>query len=114
MKQRLETLKEMIRCRISYILPFGSLDMICIVRDSGYMDEISRVVCAENFTKANPNYVLCIFISHASESVAACKVDMLPPTAELHREKIYFLMPTSEEKAQSLPSTTSLKRREQI
>ncbi|KAK8950268.1 hypothetical protein KSP40_PGU015845 [Platanthera guangdongensis] len=88
--------------------------MICIIHDSDYMDEISRVVCADNFMKANPNHILCIFISHASEFSAACRVDVLPPTAELHHKKIYFLMPTSEEKAELLSWTSSPKKRDKI
>ncbi|KAK8963054.1 hypothetical protein KSP40_PGU009595 [Platanthera guangdongensis] len=93
-------MKEMLRCCISCILPFGSLDVIHIVHASGYVDEISHAVCAGDIMKEHPNHVLRISISPVSKPAiaAARRVAVLQPTSELQRGKIYFLVPASEEK----------------
>ncbi|KAI0523206.1 hypothetical protein KFK09_005600 [Dendrobium nobile] len=93
-------MKEAIRCCISCILPCGALDVIRIVHANGRVEEISHAVRAGDITRAYPNHVLRKPPSPASiEDDSAASTSwgpvILPPTAELKRGKIYFLMPVS-------------------
>ncbi|KAL0924575.1 hypothetical protein M5K25_005416 [Dendrobium thyrsiflorum] len=94
-------MKDAIKCCISCILPCGALDVIRIVHANGRVEEISHAVRAGDITRAYPKHVLRKPPSPASiddDSTASASrgAVILPPTAELKRGKIYFLMPVSE------------------
>ncbi|PKA55584.1 hypothetical protein AXF42_Ash006786 [Apostasia shenzhenica] len=116
-------MKETVRCCISCILPCGPLDVIRIVHANGHIEEIAgdRTVSAGDIMRAHPMHVLRKPPSPASvgdDSAAAGgppRAIVLPPTAELQRGKIYFLVPVSStpEKAARPPSPRRRRRRDQ-
>lgn len=97
-------MKEAIRCFISCIFPCGALDVIRIVHADGRVEEISHAVLAGEITQAYPKHVLRkppspASIDDDSTAPVARRAVVLPPTAELQRGKIYFLVPVSEKAA---------------
>lgn len=88
---------ETIRCCIACILPCGALDVIRIVHANGRVEEICGSISAGEIMRAYPKHVV-------RKPPSACAVDggsciqrssILPPSAELQRGKIYFLVPVS-------------------
>ncbi|CAA6665623.1 unnamed protein product [Spirodela intermedia] len=77
-------MRETIKCCMSCILPCGALDVIRIVHANGKVEEISHAVRAGEIMQAYPKHVL-----RKPPAV------IVPPTAELRKGKIYFLMPVS-------------------
>ncbi|XP_042440718.1 uncharacterized protein LOC122026143 [Zingiber officinale] len=84
-------MKETIRCCISCILPCGALDVVRVVHADGRVDQIVGAATAADVMRAHPNHVLRMLASASSASPNAAVT--LPPTADLHRGKIYFLVP---------------------
>lgn len=113
-------MKEFLRCFISCILPCGALDVIRIVHPNGRVKEISggSLVFAADIMEAYPNHVLRKLPSPSSSadvydcSSAPRRAVTLPPTAELKRGKIYFLMPVAGEKAATREGGAKRRRRE--
>ncbi|KAK8933494.1 hypothetical protein KSP39_PZI015511 [Platanthera zijinensis] len=115
-------MKEAILCCISCILPCGALDVVRIVHTNGRVEEIAgnAVLFAGDIMGAYPKHVLRKLPSHVSSaddhdcSIAAAAATIravtLPPTAELKRGKIYFLMPVEKSAA---PPRRRRRRREQ-
>lgn len=85
-------MKDSVRCCISCILPCGALDVIRIVHASGRVEEITGAVSAADIMQANPKHVLRKLPSSGGSSPRPL---VLPPSAELQRGNIYFLMPVS-------------------
>ncbi|KAK8938070.1 hypothetical protein KSP40_PGU014421 [Platanthera guangdongensis] len=118
-------MKEAILCCISCILPCGALDVVRIVHTNGRVEEIAgnAVLFAGDIMGAYPKHVLRNLPSHVSSpddhdcsiasaaAAATIRAVTLPPTAELKRGKIYFLMPVSAEKSAAPPRRR--RRREQ-
>jgi hypothetical protein len=88
---------ETIKCCIACILPCGALDVVRIVHSNGRVVEISGgPVLAAEIMKAYPKHVLRKPPSTCPADAAGIVVHkpvVLPPSAELHKGKIYFLMP---------------------
>uniref|UniRef100_A0A1D1XQQ5 Histone-lysine N-methyltransferase SETDB1-B n=1 Tax=Anthurium amnicola TaxID=1678845 RepID=A0A1D1XQQ5_9ARAE len=114
-------MREAIRCCISCILPCGALDVVRIVHASGRVEEISHAVRAGEVMQAYPKHVLRKPPSANPHEWGGGDGDgpgrgatILPPTAELQKGKIYFLMPVSSapDKARPAPAAAaSAKRR---
>ncbi|CAL0307715.1 unnamed protein product [Lupinus luteus] len=84
-----------LRCCLACVLPCGALDLIRIVHLSGYVEEITRPITAQEVLNANPNH----FLSKPSSQGVVRRILILSPETELKRGTIYFLIPSS-----SLPS----------
>ncbi|AQL00333.1 protein enabled homolog [Zea mays] len=88
---------ETIKCCIACILPCGALDVVRIVHSNGRVEEISGgPVLAAEIMKAYPKHVLRKPPSTCPADAAGIVVHkpvVLPPSAELHKGKIYFLTP---------------------
>ncbi|XP_072994970.1 uncharacterized protein [Typha latifolia] len=84
-----------IRCCIACILPCGALDVIRIVHANGRVEEISGTVSAGEIMQAHPKHVLRKPPSPCGDDGGNRKAVILPPTAELQKGKIYFLIPVS-------------------
>jgi hypothetical protein len=86
-----------IRCCIACILPCGALDVVRIVHSNGRVEEISGPVLAGEIMKAYPKHVLrkppSTCPADGGGGIVVQKPVVLPPTAELQKGKIYFLMP---------------------
>ncbi|KAL6010170.1 hypothetical protein ACLOJK_000601 [Asimina triloba] len=78
-----------LRCCVSCILPCGSLDVVRVLHVDGRIDEYSRRITAGEVMQANPKHVLAQPIGDAIVKKPA----LLHPDAELHKGKIYFLVP---------------------
>ncbi|KAJ3695360.1 hypothetical protein LUZ60_000737 [Juncus effusus] len=97
---------ETIRCCISCILPCGALDVVRIVHANGRVEEICGSISAGEIMRTYPKHVIkrpSITCSVEGGCVQKPPV-ILPPSAELQRGKIYFLVPvlsTSPEKSQT-------------
>ncbi|KAE9615117.1 hypothetical protein Lal_00048461 [Lupinus albus] len=84
-----------LRCCLACVLPCGALDLIRIVHLSGYVEEITHPITAEEVLNANPNH----FLTKPSSQGVVRRILILSPETELKRGSIYFLIPSS-----SLPS----------
>ncbi|CAL9095615.1 unnamed protein product [Musa acuminata var. zebrina] len=104
-------MKDSIRCCISCIFPCGGLDVVRIVHASGRVEEISGSVSAGEVMRAYPKHVLRKPPSASLDGVVSPKAVILPPSAELQRGKIYFLMPVSSDKAVPQTTTSATKRK---
>lgn len=102
-------MKETIRCCISCILPCGALDVIRIVHADGRVDQIVGAATAADAMRAHPNHVLRMLPSASSSSPNTAVT--LPPTADLHRGKIYFLVPAPPHPKKAGGSGTRRRRR---
>ncbi|CAD5189704.1 unnamed protein product [Musa acuminata subsp. malaccensis] len=95
----MSVMKAPIRCCISCIsciLPCGALDLIRIVHASGHVEEISGTVTAGDIMRAYPKHVLRRPLSPSSTNgVVVPEAVILPPSAELRKGKIYFLIPVA-------------------
>ncbi|RWV91236.1 hypothetical protein GW17_00046490 [Ensete ventricosum] len=105
-------MKDSIRCCISCIFPCGGLDVVRIVHASGRVEEISGIVSAGEVMRAYPKHVLRKPPSASLDGVVSPKAVILPPSAELQRGKIYFLMPVvSSDKTVTQTTTSATKRK---
>lgn len=102
-------MRETIRCCMSCILPCGALDVIRIVHANGRVEEISHAVRAGEVMQAYPKHVLRKPPSAGDEGEGRKGAVIVPPTAELRKGKIYFLMPVSSAPEKVRPA--SAKRR---
>ncbi|KAK9057528.1 hypothetical protein SSX86_022364 [Deinandra increscens subsp. villosa] len=93
------TMINTIRCCLSCLIPFGSLDMIRIVHLNGVVEEITRPITAGEALSDYPDHVLTRPTSHG--------VVILASKSELKRGGIYFLIPDS-----SVPENKRKPRRE--
>lgn len=97
---------ETIKCCIACILPCGALDVVRIVHSNGRVEEISGgPVLAAEIMKAYPKHVLRKPPSTCPADAGGFVVQkpvVLPPSAELHKGKIYFLMPENKPPAARL------------
>ncbi|WOK91501.1 hypothetical protein Cni_G00192 [Canna indica] len=100
-------MKDSIRCCIACILPCGALDVIRIVHANGRVEEICGSVTAGEIMQTYPNHVLRSPPSPPPSS----KPVVLPPEAELHRGKIYFLVAVATPASEMARSGTSRRRR---
>ncbi|XP_019432173.1 PREDICTED: uncharacterized protein LOC109339208 isoform X3 [Lupinus angustifolius] len=91
-----------LRCCLACVLPCGALDLIRIVHLSGYVEEITRPITAQEVLNANPNHVL----SKPSSQGVVRRILILSPETELKRGSIYFLIPSS-----SLPAEKNKKKK---
>ncbi|XAR59249.1 hypothetical protein NMG60_11014982 [Bertholletia excelsa] len=103
-------MKNTIRGCISCILPCGSLDVIRIVHANGRIEEISGTIRAAEIMRAHPKHVLKKPSSPTDEDVCP-RILIVPPDAQLHRGKIYFLIPAPE-KGRKRSASGRKKRRE--
>ncbi|CAL9050427.1 unnamed protein product [Musa banksii] len=111
-------MKEAIWCCISCILPCGALDVVRIVHANGRVEEISGTVSAGEIMQVYPKHVIRKPPSPSSSDGADIpKAVVLPPTAELQKGKIYFLVPVTSaapEKARSqTPGTRRRKKKKE-
>lgn len=106
-------MKETIRCCISCILPCGALDVIRVVHADGRVDQIVGAATASDVMRAHPNHVLRMLPSASSSSSSSSPnaAVTLPPTADLHRGKIYFLVPAPPHSKKAGGSGTRRRRR---
>ncbi|KAG6504583.1 uncharacterized protein LOC121987739 [Zingiber officinale] len=79
-----------LRCCLACVLPCGALDVVRIVHLNGHVEEYGRPVHAGKILAANPHHVLS---TPCSRGVAARKILIVSPEAELKRGQIYFLIP---------------------
>ncbi|CAL0334729.1 unnamed protein product [Lupinus luteus] len=90
-------MRNIISSFISFFLPFGVFDVICIVHPNGRIEEISDSINASDIIKAYPNHVLLKSSSSSSALyggvAVALNIVVVPPDAELHHGNIYFLKP---------------------
>ncbi|KAL8258808.1 hypothetical protein R6Q59_026761 [Mikania micrantha] len=80
-----------LRCCLSCLIPFGSLDLIRIVHLNGIIEEFTRPVTAGEVLSNYPNYVLSKPTSHG----VVRRIVILSTNSELKRGGIYFLIPAS-------------------
>lgn len=107
---------ETIRCCIACILPCGALDVIRIVHANGRVEEIAGSISAGEIMRAYPKHVVRRPPSACAGDGGSCiqRSAILPPSAELQRGKIYFLVPVSTastEKSQVRSTNSSGTRR---
>ncbi|MQL95051.1 hypothetical protein Taro_027713 [Colocasia esculenta] len=96
------------RC-ISCILPCGALDVVRVVHANGRVEEISHEVQAWEIMQAHPKHVLRELPAASEVAEGRRGPIVLPPTAELRRGRIYFLVPLSapKEKAHQVPAAAA-------
>ncbi|KAK1428624.1 hypothetical protein QVD17_17463 [Tagetes erecta] len=80
-----------LKCCLSCLIPFGSLDVIRIVHLNGNVDEITHPITAGEVLSNYPNYVLT---KPTSQGVVR-RILILSSNSELKRGCIYFLIPAS-------------------
>lgn len=103
-------MRGMIRGCISCILPCGALDVVRVVHANGRVEEISHEVQAWEVMRAHPKHALRELMPAGGPRPGPVT---LPPTAELRRGRIYFLVPVSspKEKAQRTPAASVTAKR---
>lgn len=89
-----------LKCCLTCLIPFGSLDVIRIVHLNGIVDEITHPITAGEVLSNYPNYVLT---KPTSQGVTR-RILIVSSNSKLKRGCIYFLIPAS-----SVPENKRLK-----